>query len=267
MCTVAKNDKYNSYELKFDGKPSQEIRDLLKASGYRWNKAKGIWYGYADISAKLNAEQTKQPTEQKTEGKEEQRADREEQAKLLAEYLELIRAQVWKDEKMLDFIRKDTARIVKTENGDYLVIEKPRIETRFCFGYGCQGAFDTQEEAEETRAAISKDAEYFKEKNRADLLETIERLNSPEDWYLRVKYWKSPEDSKIKEFVHIPSFHWLYKMSETQRQSYKPMNAADVATLKRAHEIVLAEFDKRLNAYLKRYGTSKLHTWTYWADA
>jgi len=89
MCTVAKNDKYNSYELKFDGKPSQEIRDLLKASGYRWNKAKGIWYGYADISAKLNAEQTEQPTEQKTDGKAEQRADREEQAKLLAEYLEL----------------------------------------------------------------------------------------------------------------------------------------------------------------------------------
>ena len=96
MCTVAKNDKYNSYELKFDGKPSQEIRDLLKASGYRWNKAKGIWYGYADISAKLN-------TEQKTDEKAEQRADREEQAKLLAEYLELIRAQVYKDEKILEY--------------------------------------------------------------------------------------------------------------------------------------------------------------------
>ena len=26
-------------------------------------------------------------------------------------------------------------------------------------------------------------------------------------------------------------------------------------------------FEKRLDAYLKRYGTKKLHTWTYWADA
>jgi hypothetical protein len=27
-----------------------------------------------------------------------------------------------------------------------------------------------------------------------------------------------------------------------------------------------AKFEKRLHTYLKRYGTSKLHTWTYWAD-
>jgi len=28
-----------------------------------------------------------------------------------------------------------------------------------------------------------------------------------------------------------------------------------------------AQFEKRLNTYLKRYGVSKIHTWTYWADA
>ena len=27
-----------------------------------------------------------------------------------------------------------------------------------------------------------------------------------------------------------------------------------------------ANFEKRLQIYLKRYGVSKLHTWTYWAD-
>ena len=26
-------------------------------------------------------------------------------------------------------------------------------------------------------------------------------------------------------------------------------------------------FEARLDTYLKRYGVSKLHTWTYWADA
>ena len=26
-------------------------------------------------------------------------------------------------------------------------------------------------------------------------------------------------------------------------------------------------FRKRLDTYLKRYGVSKLHTWSYWADA
>jgi hypothetical protein len=33
--------------------------------------------------------------------------------------------------------------------------------------------------------------------------------------------------------------------------------------LKRERE----KFDKRLQTYLKRYGTSKIRTWTYWADA
>ena len=32
-------------------------------------------------------------------------------------------------------------------------------------------------------------------------------------------------------------------------------------------EYGLKLFRKRLDTYLKRYGLSKLHTWTYWADA
>ena len=33
-----------------------------------------------------------------------------------------------------------------------------------------------------------------------------------------------------------------------------------------ALEYVRANFQKRLETYLKKYGVSKLHTWTYWAD-
>lgn len=54
MCTIARNEKWNSYELTFDGKPSEKVRELLKANGYRWNKTRGIWYGFADISKQLN---------------------------------------------------------------------------------------------------------------------------------------------------------------------------------------------------------------------
>lgn len=58
MCTITKNENFNSFELTFDGKPSEQIRNLLKANGYRWNGKRGIWYGYKDISALLNGEQT-----------------------------------------------------------------------------------------------------------------------------------------------------------------------------------------------------------------
>lgn len=53
MCTIEKNEKWNSYELTFDGKPSEQVRELLKANGYRWNKTRGIWYGFADITEQL----------------------------------------------------------------------------------------------------------------------------------------------------------------------------------------------------------------------
>ena len=29
---------------KFDGKPNQETRDMLKAEGFRWASKKGMWY-------------------------------------------------------------------------------------------------------------------------------------------------------------------------------------------------------------------------------
>lgn len=53
MCTIAKNETFNSFELTFDGKPSEEVRELLKANGYRWHGMRRIWYGYKDISEQL----------------------------------------------------------------------------------------------------------------------------------------------------------------------------------------------------------------------
>ncbi|MBQ5930247.1 MAG: hypothetical protein IIX02_05590, partial [Clostridia bacterium] len=67
MCTIAKNEKWNSYELTFDGKPSEQVRDILKANGYRWNKTRGIWYGFADIFAQLNGNAGTDETSEKTD--------------------------------------------------------------------------------------------------------------------------------------------------------------------------------------------------------
>ena len=66
MCTIAKNEKWNSYELTFDGKPSEQVRELLKANGYRWNKMRGIWYGFKDISEQLNGNTATEQTSEKT---------------------------------------------------------------------------------------------------------------------------------------------------------------------------------------------------------
>lgn len=64
--SIAKNENYNSYEITFDGKPAEQIRDFLKANGYRWHKLRGVWYGYADITDDLRARTGEQSNEQKT---------------------------------------------------------------------------------------------------------------------------------------------------------------------------------------------------------
>ena len=40
------NSKYNSYEIHFDGKPSEEVRNALKAMKFRWHSVNKCWYGY-----------------------------------------------------------------------------------------------------------------------------------------------------------------------------------------------------------------------------
>lgn len=49
--TITKNEKFNSLEVLFSEKPGEAIRNALKALKFRWNGAKGIWYGYAEESA------------------------------------------------------------------------------------------------------------------------------------------------------------------------------------------------------------------------
>ncbi len=46
--TITNNTEFNSIEIMFDGKPSEEVRDALKALRFRWHGQKRVWYGYKD---------------------------------------------------------------------------------------------------------------------------------------------------------------------------------------------------------------------------
>ena len=43
--TITDNAEYGTLEIKFDGKPSEAIRDVLKEHKFRWHGKKGIWHG------------------------------------------------------------------------------------------------------------------------------------------------------------------------------------------------------------------------------
>lgn len=48
---ITKNEKFNSFEIKFDGKPSETIRNGLKSLRFRWHQIKQVWYGFAEENA------------------------------------------------------------------------------------------------------------------------------------------------------------------------------------------------------------------------
>lgn len=45
--TITNNTQFNSIEIAFNGKPSAEVREALKALRFRWHGQKKVWYGYA----------------------------------------------------------------------------------------------------------------------------------------------------------------------------------------------------------------------------
>lgn len=52
---IRENHQYNSREVYFDGKPSRDTLDALKALKMRWNHVKACWYGFASESELINA--------------------------------------------------------------------------------------------------------------------------------------------------------------------------------------------------------------------
>lgn len=61
---ITKNQSFNSIEIKFEGKPSEAIRDALKSLRFRWHSVKQIWYGYSEaetVSKAIKAAEEKRP--------------------------------------------------------------------------------------------------------------------------------------------------------------------------------------------------------------
>lgn len=53
--TIIDNTEFNSIEIKFDEKPPEAIRNLLKENKFRWNGKKGVWYGRTSRETITNA--------------------------------------------------------------------------------------------------------------------------------------------------------------------------------------------------------------------
>lgn len=152
---------------------------------------------------------------------------------------------------------------IKIRDGYFAPFTKQDIEKSFCWGYSDFGQGMTQEEAEETCRNFGE--KEFKEYNLADFdcnyKDELKWLDSRKDVTL-VYPEKNDDDAftwcDVKTDYGRTSPNELTLKGEEAdrfREEYKKI----VANLR-------ADFEKKIDSYLKRYGVSKIRKWTFWAD-
>lgn len=178
-----------------------------------------------------------------------------EQAALRKEYLEIIARRESNPDYWLPYYDKHAGHFARLSNGDIVVISKPRIETRFCFG---ESGYDYDEAVQSAEVARTSEA-YFKRENLSELRHWISVLENPTDSTVDVLVFSN--DSGIASVTYCsPAFRLSLGVGDE-------VSETDRVILLDAYRAAYAAFEKRLDTYLKRYGLSKVRAWTYWRDA
>lgn len=263
--TISKNEKFNSYEILFTEKPAAATLELLKANNYRWNPYKKIWYGYSDIAALLDGKEN-----QKVETVKAATASNKISDDLLKEYEKRLES-VWNNESMVKWSLKQASSIVKLESGKLFIIDKKNLQKHFCFGYGLNGVTDSESEnrAFNSAAYARSNGDYFKSENLSEYKNIIEcykkRLKNNENLYAYNAYINYSE--KPQNIVSITTEESLNSGYYSRlKTDFEPLTKTDIQNVIAAYETEYKKLEKRCDNYLKKYGTEKLHVWTYLVD-
>ena len=157
----------------------------------------------------------------------------------------------WADEGMVEHCVKTTSAYVTLNDGKALTFDKPTIQTDFWFGEHGYDFDDKNDLCHE----LSNDEAYFIEKNmnRCDAVRMLKALADGKD----VSVCQSYSGGDI---CHLRFYnHW----DKVEGRELDQDELEEIVTvLKEERE----KFRKRLMTYLKRYGMSKCHFGTFWAD-
>lgn len=193
------------------------------------------------------------------EGVYHMRITEEQKAELRAEY-----EKVWHgDAGMVDHCVKQASCVINLRG--YLVdYDKPRIETRFCFG---EHGYDFDEVVEECDRASRSEAHFMRENmDNTDAKRVIDMLDGTgKCWRKAYPILKPHRYCGQDDDCRIAYIEWT---ADASKAFNDPMALTDdeKAELRQMMVEEQEKFEKRLKTYLKRYGLSKCRYWTYWAD-
>ena len=137
---------------------------------------------------------------------------------------------------------------IRFPEGVYL-FQKPRIENDFCFrDEGPE--YDYYKE-------LCNDKKLLEEHFIANNMEQVREPKEGENMYIIKDSWSTDGQVYIRwaNYPYSADDQIVREATEREEQEYRLQLRA-----------VRAEFGKRIDKYLKRFGTSKLHIWSYWAD-
>ena len=138
---------------------------------------------------------------------------------------------------------------IRFPEGVYL-FQKPRIENDFCFrDEGPE--YDYYKE-------LCNDKKLLEEHFIAHNMEQVREPKEGENMYIIKDSWST--DGRVY-------IRWAdYPFGAANDQIVREATEREEQEYRLQLRAVRAEFGKRIDKYLKRFGTSKLHIWSYWAD-
>lgn len=171
------------------------------------------------------------------------------------EYIENIMETTFKHQKsMKSYFEKEISNVVKLSAG-LLAFRKPRVKTHFCYSYDevmdCHGGTNTYETA--CYNARNVQEETFIKDNMEDLNRQLRMLQQEKIYYIK-RYYRNDLTINFVSQGYADTFPSEIIAEATDE---------DVKILIEAVKEEIEKFSKRLRTYLKKYGTSKLRTWTY----
>lgn len=158
----------------------------------------------------------------------------------------------------------DTAAILNC--GGIFAVEKERIKTSFWFGYGyC--ACRTEDEAESARTAAQSSMEYFRAASMKNCRGLLEEAKTADYMYIHPRVCYDKTGAVWSVWLSAWPAEEVRALGRYVPENLREVSEEDRAAIVAAYEEHCQKHEKKVNAYLKRYGLSKARFNTYWADA
>lgn len=193
--------------------------------------------------------------------------DKNTQKELKDQYRVLL-GDVWgSDNHMVDFCTKKAEVVFKTEKGFFCEVEKEDIKKDFCFGYS-DSRYDTEDydRANNMAAHARKSVDYFRAENLKKLNDCISFYSDTRNELYFQNHYIHQKNNVLKNVVSFQYWNMPKDIFNKEYKEYTPVSEKDRKLIVEAYQKEKELFSKRLETYIKRYGLSKVNSWSYWRD-